>query len=108
MTDIPIAHAMLVWAPRDEELNPKERKRVQVVHHPDRYNAQGSLRCSSGACWAYWRDMSTKERKLKLLIDAWHIVLQAGLPPKDVHNALLVVPEYRETLALDFSINSAL
>lgn len=43
--------------------------------------------------------MTAKERLLKLYIEAWHIIARDGVSPEDVHAALMVIPEYRESLS---------
>lgn len=54
---------------------------------------------SVGACFHEWADMTSDERLLKLYVEAWHIIARDGLSPKDVHTALMVVPEYRDSLS---------
>lgn len=54
---------------------------------------------STGACWVQWREMTDKERLLKLYIEAWHIIARDGVSPEDVHAALMVIPEYRNSLS---------
>lgn len=104
--DILLEEAMLVWSRMDHDLRYGETTRVRVIRHPDEYNEQGHLRYSTGACWAYWRGLDQAARIHRLMIDAWHIVVQDGLPPADVHNALLVIPEYRHLLSSGFGIYS--
>lgn len=37
-----------------------------------------------------------------LYIEAWHAIIRDGINPRDMHRALMVIPEYRNTLAADF------
>jgi hypothetical protein len=43
--------------------------------------------------------MTAKERLLKLYVEAWHIIARDGVSPDDVHAALMVIPEYRDSLS---------
>ena len=54
---------------------------------------------STGACRSEWRKYTAKERLLMLYIEAWHIVARDGVKPEDMHAALMVIPEYRDSLS---------
>lgn len=47
------------------------------------------------------------ESKLRMLIQAWHLVLRDGVNPKNVHRALSAVPAYREMLSDDFKLHQS-
>jgi hypothetical protein len=95
VADIPIKHAMIAW-------NSKRHGdgRIVVVLHPDRTRMCDKLSLSSttGACNSGWERMTKEQRLLNLFMEAWWIVLNNGLDPKDVHAAFMVIPEYRELL----------
>lgn len=90
--DIPISEAMLCWSTGGP---------VRVVEHPDYHGRSDAYEKTAGACYAYWRNLSPERMQLQLLIDAWHIAAFYQVPVRDVHEALLVIPEYRSMLADD-------
>lgn len=90
--DIALYEAMLCWT-RGEA--------VAVVPHPDYRGLSDPYLSSAGACWATWREKDDRDRKLQLMIDAWHISAFYDIPAQEVHRALLVIPEYRDMLADD-------
>lgn len=60
---------------------------------------------NTGACMTWWRD-ETDERRLQMLfIEAWRIVIRDGVSPKLLHEALLVIPEYRVGCSILCSMN---
>lgn len=92
MQDIPINDAMLCWTRGDS---------VKVVLHPDKRGESGAYRSSVGACFTDWRKKDLRGQKLQLMIDAWHVTAFSDIPSERVHEALLVIPEYRDMLADD-------
>lgn len=90
--DIAINEAMICW---------NAGKDVKVVRHPDKSRQSDDFRSSVGACFTDWREMDMRGQKLQLMIDAWHIAAFDKIPAADVHQALLVIPEYRSMLADD-------
>ena len=92
--EIPIEKAMILWNTKSEG------GQIKVVDHPGR-GRDRQLLSSGGACYAYWREMTTEQRKAQLMVEAWHIVVRDGLDPMDVHRALMVVPEYRDMMSGD-------
>lgn len=95
--DIAIREAMLCWNRGTHGQQPG----CIVVRHPDRRGASDDYSSSVGACFADWRKMDTRGQKLQLLIEAWHVAAFHAVPIEMVHQALLVVPEYRDMLASD-------
>lgn len=58
--------------------------------------------CDIGANNVEWREeKDIIKLKLKLLMEIWHICTFDGVSSSDMHQALLVIPEYREMLASD-------
>lgn len=90
--DIPLSEAMLCWSRRGP---------VKVVEHPDERGISDDYDKSAGACYAYWRGLSPERMRLQLLIDAWHATAFSDVPVQEMHEALLVIPEYRSMLADD-------
>lgn len=94
--DVPLAHAMLAWNPL-----PYGDGRMVVIPHPDSDHWTDRLKLSDTtcACWTYWGE-GTKEKQLtQLFIEAWHIACRDGVRLETIHAALMVIPEYRETLS---------
>lgn len=94
--DISLKNAMVAWnCARSGDA------RVAVIPHPDKYDWTRHLKLSSttGACWTVWGKWTTRQRLHKLYIEAWHMVCRDGVPPKAVHEAFMVIPEYRESLS---------
>ena len=92
MPDIPLNDAMLCW---------NRGKDMKVVLHPDSRGESDPYQSSVGACYANWREKDARGQKLQLVIDAWHVVAFYDVSPQLVHEALLVIPEYRDMLADD-------
>jgi len=91
--DIPLRDAMIVW---DEEMSPP----MLVV---DNTGSGGEDYISSyGACNSDWRLADTVGQLLRLLsrIPEWTLI--DNISPRDVHDALWVIPEYRNAVAYDF------
>jgi hypothetical protein len=99
--DIPLKIAMLGWTPFRYPCSGIPG-RIIVIPHP----MEGSdwfryfkVTDSTGACRGDWRESTAKERLLMLYIEAWHIIARDGISPHDMHAALMVIPEYRESLS---------
>jgi hypothetical protein len=100
--DVPIKLAMIAWTPMSSRIGIPGR--IVVIPHlnddKDWFRHLG-LTDSTGACCHYWSKATKQQRILQIYIEAWHIVCRDWLDPKDVHEALTVIPEYRETLSGD-------
>ncbi len=98
--DIPLKIAMLGWAPLRTSMGTPGN--IVVIPHPmdgkDWFRHFG-VTDSTGACWADWRKHTAKERLLMLYIESWHIIARDGIKPEDLHSALMVIPEYRNSLS---------
>ncbi len=94
--DIPLKHAMIAWNPANHGDG-----RVHVIPHPDDRNWTNFLKLTdtTGACWTVWGKWSKHQRLEKLFIEVWHMVCRDGNDPEVIHKALMVIPEYRETLS---------
>lgn len=95
--DVPLKHAMLLWNRKDDR--PYGDGRMEVIEHPEKDTRTWTLTCSTGACCAEWTQLNTEERLAKLYVEAWHIACRDGVALKTIHEALMVIPEYRETLS---------
>lgn len=95
--DVPIREAMLCWNHGLRGATPG----CLVVRHPDRQGESDDYSSSVGACFMDWREKDTSGQKLQLMIDAWHVAAFYRVPVEMVHQALLVIPEYRSMLADD-------
>lgn len=91
-SDIPLSESMLCWSTGGP---------VRIVEHPDQADLSDSYEKTAGACYAYWRGLTPDRMRLQLLVDAWHAAAFYDVPIKDLHAALLVIPEYRSMLADD-------
>ena len=104
---IPLRHAMLTW--NSAYCGTPDCK---VVIHPERRNPDGTwegLSLTTGAvdCWWNEKKTTTEQRKLKLMIEVWHLVARDGVPIAKVHAALMEIPEYQDMLSEDFSMYKA-
>lgn len=97
MSDIPLNDAMLCWNSGINGGSPA----FKVIQHPDRTGQSDAYESSVGACFTNWRELGRTEQKLKLLVEAWHIVAFYGVPMTMVQEGLLVIPEYRDLIASD-------
>ncbi len=103
--DIQLFRAMLAWNPSAFG----EDGRMMVLPHPDgdHWCDRLGLSSTAGACCAHWGAATKQTRLALLMIEAWHIACRDGVPLKSIHAALMVVPEYRETLSEDFAVSKS-
>lgn len=96
--DIPLKNAMIAWNAMRDGLHAEPGK-VIVIPHPDSCGYCNRLKVLNtvGACMTEWRRMTKAQRLCKLFIEAWYIICRDGVSPKAMHEALMVIPEYRET-----------
>lgn len=96
--DIPLANALLLWNAGWKGEQPAFAVRPLGHRDYDRYDFQ------VGACFREWQEKARTDPtglKLQAMIDIWHITAFYSVPAKMVHEAMLVVPEYRDMLADD-------
>jgi hypothetical protein len=93
--DVALEHAMIAWNPL-----PYGDGRIAIIPHPDNDGWTDHLKLSdtTGACWNYWGEMSNEDRLGRLFMEGWIIVCRDGLDPKAIHEAFMVIPEYRASL----------
>jgi hypothetical protein len=99
MKDIPLKIAMLAWNDADGYANGENPGKVVVVPWPDERGLCNHLKVSmtAGACYSAWHEWTKTQRLCNLFIEAWFIVCRDGVSPRDMHDALMVIPEYRDT-----------
>ena len=95
--DIPLRSAMIAWNRLDETQGTPGA--VMIIPWPDSkgYCDFFKLTMTCGACMSDWRNIPKHKALLQLFIEAWYIVCRDGVSPKDMHEALMVIPEYRDT-----------
>lgn len=91
MEDVKIEKAMLLYNCGGEAV---------VIDHPGR-GRRRDLKRSVGACFSEWSKMSKAQRLQQLYFCAWSAVVRDGVDPQVMHKALLVIPEYRQSIAID-------
>lgn len=99
MGDIPLIKAMVCANSGKEwdSLGP----RVKVFHYPDVHMLSSGYSWSIGACDMRWSRVDDAGRKLLLMIEAHHLAVFHDVPARLIHEALMVIPEYRDMLAED-------
>ena len=97
--DVPLRKAMVAWNSVWDD-HAGEPCKVVVIPWPDkdRWCNHLGLANTVGACSAdpKWSDTETM---LNLMVEVWHIACRDRVPLENIHNALMVIPEYRETLS---------
>lgn len=99
--DVPIAIAMIAW----NWMPPHGDGRIQVIPWPDTkgWCSRLKLSCTTGACFTGWCDLTEHDQLCRVLIESWGIVVRDKLPLESVHDALLMIPEYKCVADLGFS-----
>lgn len=100
MTDIPLARALLLWNPGMNGTEPAFA--VRALGSPDYWSDK--FRMSGGACYRSWQELAADDPDKLLtqaMIELWHIAAFYAVPIGMIHDAMLAVPEYRNTLADD-------
>jgi hypothetical protein len=96
--DVPLQNAMIIWN-GTHDCDDRRPFGIAVVPHPERPESrQWNLQNSCCAPFAEWKTWPTGRQLLNLYVDAWHIICRDGITPEMMHDALSVIPEYRETL----------
>ena len=92
---------MLAWNSRWDNFAGYLPGKVQVIPNPDDQCLCNRHRLANtvGACMYDWAGLTTDQRLAKLFVEVWHIVCRDGVDPQDIHDALLVIPEYRDALS---------
>lgn len=93
--DVPISDAMIIW---DEEMSPRLKVVANGSGDDDRYSS------SYGACNSDWAHADDVGRLLRLFSRMPEWTVLDGIPAREVHDALWVIPEYRRAVALEFTL----
>lgn len=99
MTDIPLANAMLLYD------SPVRNREPAFVVRPLGHDDYRHYHFKIGACFSDWKEIAAEDSNKLLaeaMIELWHISTFFGVPNQMIHEAMLVVPEYRNTLAYEF------
>jgi len=91
MENVSLKDAMLEW---------QKKGKVRVLKHPAKV-AKEEYNFCVGACFSDWDKMTKQKRLLQLYLDAWTAIIRDGVSPQVMHKALLSIPEYRQSLAID-------
>lgn len=93
--DVPLRDAMIIW---DEEMSPRLKVVANGSGDDDRYSS------SYGACNSDWAHADDVGRLLRLFsrMPEWTVI--DGIPAREVHDALWVIPEYRRAVAQEFML----
>ena len=97
--DVPLADAMIIWDNDDPALHP----RIKVLFHGNGDDQRYSS--SFGACNSDWIHADTIGRLLRLFSRFPEWTMLEGLSPKEVHDALWVIPEYRASVCHQFALD---
>ena len=84
--------SLLLWSPKTGE------SKVVPRGHGKKYPHLGS---SSLGCYARVRDADFETRKTFVFIEAMHLIIRDGVDPKQLHNELMKLEEYRDGCSCD-------
>lgn len=87
-------NAMLCWTPNSDQ--------VALVPWPDNIGRSRRYHRTGGAAFVYLQEGSFELRKLRVFIDAVHLIIRDHVDPQAVHKALYELDEYRDGLSEDF------
>lgn len=90
--DVPLIDAMIIWDHPGEQLDPPVKVVACGSQDDDRYS------CSRGACDGDWKIGGAMFRLARLFSLVQQMTLQDGIAPRAVHDALIVIPEYRSIM----------
>lgn len=95
--DIPLEEAQIIWADAEDNIDPPVAVRsIDKPHRGDERYAN-----SNGACCAGWREAGGLGQLIRLFALVQDMTLSAKLDPRAVHDALIVIPEYRSIMPSD-------
>lgn len=98
--DIALRDAMFLWnSPADSK-----EARIVVVDSRTYNNEFDFFSMCHGACWQYWRDLSPEKLLSEMFAELWTLACREGVSVEKIHEAFVVIPEYRESLASDFRV----
>lgn len=92
MTDIALADVQVIW---DRE-GAASREQVRVVGGA--VKDDNSYSSSWGSCDADFNEADESGKLRMLLAQSIFLTYMEGIPPKTVHDAFMVIPEYRAAM----------
>lgn len=92
MREVPLREARILWEPGGD---------VAIVGDGEDARRYDRLSNSGGACHLFWRKCNTEELYFRMLQTIWGLVNKDKIDHRKVHEAFLVVPEYRAILSPD-------
>jgi hypothetical protein len=100
--------AHILWTPADYKRRllrrgghpPGSVKVLRFLSEADRQEAQRYKR-DTGASLTDWRHRSSEQLKALVLAEFHTLVVRDGMHPQAVHQAFLVIDEYREVISPD-------
>ena len=105
MTDIPLRDVQVIW---DYHGDDPEAPPLKLMGHPNESGRDSHGRrddreyfSSWGSCNSEFNETDDAGRLLKLFQQYHQIVTLDRIDPEYVHEAFLVIPEYRKNIAID-------
>ncbi|MES3043736.1 hypothetical protein [Sphingomonas faeni] len=92
MNNIPLGKMVIVWNLMDGKSGPP----LKVVDSNDKEDED--YISSWGACNSEFSQASNEKKLRMLLTENINLTVNEGIPPTTVHEALMVIPEYRAAL----------
>jgi hypothetical protein len=92
MTDIPLAKAQIIWNAHEDRGGPK----LKVISIPG--NDDQNYMASWGACNMEYNDADDATKLTMLLAKTFDLMLNEGITPVEIVEALSVIPEFRAEL----------
>lgn len=92
MVDIPLDKAQIVWTLMDGKEGPPLKVVGGPIKDDDNYLS------SWGACDSLFQEASDEKKLTMLLSETVNLTVNEGIPPSVVHEALMVIPEYRAAM----------
>lgn len=102
MNDVPLQDANILWTGADANGPHAGTVTVEDRHLPRDETLYFKHQRSSGACVA-WHGKVGDDRFAELLKLVQCMTVREGISPQAVHEALSVIPEYRQLLASNFA-----
>jgi hypothetical protein len=92
--DIALKDAQVIWSYHGKRADAPPVRVVAIMSNSD----DRDYFASWGACNAEFSQADDAGRLLQLFVEFHQMTIQDGLDPKAIHDAFLVIPEYRAAL----------
>lgn len=96
---IPIERVMIAWNPGSRVV--ENGCNFMVIAHPDETGITRHMLCTTGACGSDWNEFHEAQRRAELILRLWKIVAIDRVPAREVHESMMVVPEYAEMFSFE-------